>query len=818
MNEDMSEDSDDSNGCDLRPDIKEEPNDNSVEPMNAMKSLINTKLQSLLKKSVISSTSQSSPQELVCKDMSGKQLIPRSGRKVIQNTISKDPMDVMKAKQQLKRSSQELVCEDIIEDSSEDSMESFNSNDDRHNKKSRRVVVNVEHPSGEPDVYLSAKISKAVNAHQIGGIRFIYDNVVETIAHFKKTPNSDGFGCILSHAMGLGKTLQVIGFCEALFEHKILKKDNRVLIIAPVGTLANWSAEFKKWSPLKHRPYTLFVVHSSESYLRRAREVEEWRDKGGVLLIGYKMFRGLTKDNDFKTKQFAGQKPEVLSRTLSQLRAALLSPGPDVVVCDEGHRIKNYKTQSAKSLNEIQTRRRVVLTGTPLQNNLMEYWSMVDFARPHYLGLQKHFKLIVDRPIRDGLYADSTADQIQLMRELTYVLHEKTKGFVQRRSHDVFERVLPSKLEFRIHIRFTDIQKRLMKALIGTAIDKPEEIGCMDGKMVSILTLFAICSKIWNHPDVIHDVVVNNSKDRARVQDLDAPDNDDDGDEAPAEEPVQRKANYGFAEEILNGYQRGVITNSYKMVLLLEIISKSLMKGDKVLVFTQWLSTLDTIEDFIDGKKLAKSNDKWRKRVTYYRLDGSTPVKQRETDIERFNTNKKAKLYLISTRAGGLGINLTGANRIVVMDAAWNPCHDSQAACRVYRYGQRKKSYIYRFICDNSLEKKVSNKQVCKQGMARRVVDGKTVRSVISLKDSQSQIKELRTIEEPAVQSYPKNVLSPLKDNHLELICGKFNHAITTLPEPYDSLLEERVDQILTANEKESAVRGYETREKTISH
>ncbi|CAG2104062.1 unnamed protein product [Medioppia subpectinata] len=122
--EDMSEDSDDSNGCDLRPNIKEEPNDNSVEPMNAMKSLINTKLQSLLKKSVISLTSQSVPQELISKDMSGKQLIPRSDRKVIQKTTSKDPMDVIKAKQLTSQSSpQELVCEEIIEDSSEDSME-----------------------------------------------------------------------------------------------------------------------------------------------------------------------------------------------------------------------------------------------------------------------------------------------------------------------------------------------------------------------------------------------------------------------------------------------------------------------------------------------------------------------------------------------------------------------------------------------------------------------------------------------------------------------------------------------------------------------
>ncbi|CAG2115751.1 unnamed protein product, partial [Medioppia subpectinata] len=690
--------------------------------------------------------------------------------------------------------------------------------DDRHNKKSCRVVVNLEHPLGEPDVYLSAKISKAVNAHQIGGIRFIYDNIIETVDHYKKTPNSDGFGCILSHAMGLGKTLQVIGFCEALFGYKILNKANKVLIIAPVGTLANWSAEFKKWSPLKHRRYSLFVADSSESYLRRAREVEEWRQKGGVLLIGYEMFRGLTKDNDFKTKQFAGQKPEVLSRTLSQLRAALLSPGPDVVVCDEGHRIKNYKTQSAKSLQEIQTRRRIVLTGTPLQNNLMEYWSMVDFARPHYLGLQKHFKQIVDRPIRDGQFKDSTADQIQLMRELIYVLHEKTKGFVQRRSHDVFKTVLPSKQEFKIHVRFTDIQKRLMEALIGTAIDKPEEIGCMDGKKVSILTLFAICSKIWNHPDIIHDVVVNNSKDKARVQDLDAPDNDDnDSAEAPAEEPVQRKANYGFAEEILNGYKREVITNSYKMVLLMEIISESLMKRDKVLVFTQWLSTLDTIEDFIDGKKLAKSSDRWRKGFTYYRLDGSTPVKQRETDIQRFNTNKKAKLFLISTRAGGLGINLTGANRIVVMDAAWNPCHDSQAACRIYRYGQRKKCYIYRLVCDNSLEKKVSNKQICKEGMARRLLDKKSVKSVISLRDSQSLIGDLRDINEPAVQLYAENALSLLGDSLLELICDELSHTITSLPESYDSLLEERVDQMLTAQQKESAVKGYESREKSIS-
>lgn len=161
------------------------------------------------------------------------------------------------------------------------------------------------------------------------------------------------------------------------------------------------------------------------------------------------------------------------------------------------------------------------------------------------------------------------------------------------------------------------------------------------------------------------------------------------------------------------------------MEILFTIIRESIALGDRLLVFSQSLITLDLIEQFLQSNQVPGDTVNWNRNTSYYRLDGSTSALEREKLINEFNSNPKIHLFLVSTRAGSLGINLIGANRVVVLDASWNPCHDTQAVCRVYRYGQQKPCFVYRLVVDNCLEKKIYDRQINKQGNNKEYINSK---------------------------------------------------------------------------------------------
>jgi len=173
---------------------------------------------------------------------------------------------------------------------------------------------------------------------------------------------------------------------------------------------------------------------------------------------------------------------------LSDLQVALLTP--DLVICDEGHRIKNNMANIAKTLQKIATKRRVVLTGYPLQNNLTEYWCMVDFVRPSYLGTKAEFSNMFERPIMNGQCMDSTREDVKLMRYRAHVLHSLLEGFVQRRGHDVFYGQLTLKQEYIVLLKMSPVQKELYLAFM-------EAIGAMSAnEKANPLRSFAICCKV----------------------------------------------------------------------------------------------------------------------------------------------------------------------------------------------------------------------------------------------------------------------------------------------------------------------------------
>ncbi|EFO87302.1 CRE-RAD-26 protein [Caenorhabditis remanei] len=801
-------------------------------------------------------------------------------------------------------------------------------------KKGGRLLVNAGHPEEDPDIFVIGHLTHVLQPHQLGGIRFMYDNTIESLGEYKK---SDGFGCILAHSMGLGKTIQVITFSEIFLRATKAKK---VLVIVPINTIQNWYAEYDKWIPKfsdtgdRIRNFEVFLLGDAvKSFDQRVNLIEQWDQKGGVLLIGYDMFRllikmtvpkkakkgrpklnlsgvsaGLSRDQfedskdeeiEFETGYTNGGR--IRQEAFSLLRSALLEPGPDLVVCDEGHKIKNITAEISTTLGAINTKRRIVLTGYPLQNNLMEYFCMIDFVRPKYLGIRKSFIERFEKPIKNGQCVDSSPEDVKIALQRTHVLVELVKGFVQRRTHHLLKKILPESKEYVLLLRKSQVQRQLYRNFVLWA---KNEIAVNNDTVFNPLMAFSACSKIWNHPDILFRVVEQKRKaedEKKRVEFMKLqvqqhqqhqqqmmqqqqhgmmmmmsqngmmpgfgaqfhpqhsngmngmimqngswPPNNyhinspfasvssnpstpstsagtptkagkkqrktksskksaAKSDEEEEVEEKESRMRYDWTFQLFETYQEGVLENGYKIVVALEILDESTCIGEKILIFSQNLTALDMLEEILRKRQINGKNgpgERWEKNRNYLRLDGTTSGADREKLINRFNSEPGLHLFLISTRAGSLGINLVSANRCIIIDACWNPCHDAQAVCRVYRYGQQKKTFVYRLIMDNSMERSIFNRQISKHGLQQRVVDDAQVDANISQ-------KELETLlmydEAQDVKNDTWNTDDwDFGDHVLESITKKMSHLFSQKPFLHETLIMES-EQSLSEQEKREA-------------
>ncbi|KAL6842436.1 hypothetical protein ACP4OV_027863 [Aristida adscensionis] len=595
-------------------------------------------------------------------------------------------------------------------------------------------IVNVAREEDEEPVRIPSSISSKLKPHQVEGVRFMWENVIQSA---KKVKSGDkGLGCILAHNMGLGKTFQVITFLYTVMRCSQLGL-RTALIVTPVNVLHNWRKEFNKWCPAEVKRLNVFML-DDVTRVKRPRLLTKWRLKGGVFLIGYSSFRNLSLGKHVKDKNVANE----ISYCLQCV--------PDILVCDEAHMIKNRRADITQALKQVRTQRRIALTGSPLQNNLMEYYCMVDFVREGFLGSSHEFRNRFQNPIENGQHTNSTSDDVKIMNQRSHILFEQLKGFVQRMGMNVVKNDLPPKKVFVITVKLSQLQRKLYRRFLD--VHDFSSSGYSEKSHRSFFAKYQILAQVWNHPGLLR--MAKEQRGILRQEDavenflMDESSSDDNvenylinGEKQKDRTDHQSKRN-NFVNEEPNWWEDLLDENTFmeadysgKMILLLDILSKSSELGDKLLVFSQSLTTLDLVEFYLSKlQRKGKEGKHWKRGKDWYRLDGSTPSSDRQNLVETFNDpgNTRVKCALISTRAGSLGINLHAANRVVLLDGSWNPTHDLQAIYRVWRYGQTKPVYAYRLMAHRTMEEKIYKRQVTKEGLAARVVDRQQVSRTIS--------------------------------------------------------------------------------------
>ncbi|KAM8747508.1 chromodomain-helicase-DNA-binding protein 3 isoform 2-T2 [Acanthopagrus schlegelii] len=451
---------------------------------------------------------------------------------------------------------------------------------------------------------------------------------------------AQGTDTILADEMGLGKTIQTIVFLYSLFKEGHTK--GPFLVSAPLSTIINWEREFEMWAPDFY-----VVTYTGDKDSRAIIRENEFSFDDTAVKGGKKAF---------KLRREAPIKFHVLLTSYELVtidQTALKSIDWACLVVDEAHRLKNNQSKFFRRLNDYKIDHKLLLTGTPLQNNLEELFHLLNFLTPNRFNNLEGFL---------EEFADiSKEDQIKKLHDLL------GPHMLRRLKADVFKN-MPAKTELIVRVELSPMQKKYYKLILTKNFEALNSKG--GGNQVSLLNIMMDLKKCCNHPYLF---------------------------------PVASME----AQKTPNGaYEGSALTKaSGKLMLLQKMLRKLKDQGHRVLVFSQMTKMLDLLEDFLDHEG-----------YKYERIDGGITGALRQEAIDRFNAPGACQFcFLLSTRAGGLGINLATADTVVIFDSDWNPHNDIQAFSRAHRIGQANKVMIYRFVTRASVEERIT--QVAKRKM-----------------------------------------------------------------------------------------------------
>ncbi|SFA91932.1 DEAD/DEAH box helicase [Clostridium frigidicarnis] len=419
-----------------------------------------------------------------------------------------------------------------------------------------------------------------------------------------KTLSYCGFGGILADEMGLGKTIQTIAFL-------LSERDKKSLIVTPTSLVYNWKSEFEKFAPTMN----IAILHGSKEERAEVMKSLEYYD---IILTTYG-----TLINDFQwyeNKKF------------------------DYCIIDEGQNIKNSSSLSSEAVKKVNADIKFALTGTPIENNLTELWSIFDYVMPGYLYGKSKFQ---DR------FTGKDGDTDSLKRLI--------KPFILRRLKKEVMMELPEKIERKFFIEMTEEQKKVYKTFVNDIKVKMENNNFSKDK----ITIFSYLTKL-------------------RQLCLDP-------------------------SVLIEGYNG----ESAKINVATDIIKDGINNDHKILLFSQFTSVLESIKERLN-----------KEGVDYYYLDGSTKASYRLDMVNEFNSDNGKKLFLISLKAGGTGLNLTGADIVIHFDPWWNPAIEDQATDRAHRIGQKNMVDVIKLIAKGTIEEKILLLQNRKKEMIKEVIDG----------------------------------------------------------------------------------------------
>lgn len=439
--------------------------------------------------------------------------------------------------------------------------------------------------------------------------------------------HENGISGILADEMGLGKTLQTISFLGYL--RYICDINGPHLIAVPKSTLDNWAREFKRWTP----EVDVLVLQGNKEDRHQLINDRLLDAKFDVCVTSY----------------------EMILREKSHLKKFAW----EYIIIDEAHRIKNEESSLAQIIRVFNSRNRLLITGTPLQNNLHELWALLNFLLPDVFGDSEAF---------DNWFSQQNEDQDTVVQQL----HRVLRPFLLRRVKSDVEKSLLPKKEVNLYVGMSEMQVKWYQKILEKDIDAVNGANGKRESKTRLLNIVMQLRKCCNHPYLF-----------------------DGAEPGPP---------YTTDEHLVD--------NSGKMIILDKILSKMKAQGSRVLIFSQMSRVLDILEDYcvFRGHK-------------YCRIDGSTAHEDRIAAIDEYNKPGSEKfIFLLTTRAGGLGINLTTADIVVLYDSDWNPQADLQAMDRAHRIGQTKQVVVFRFVTENAIEEKVLERAAQKLRLDQLVI------------------------------------------------------------------------------------------------
>ncbi|KAM0031483.1 putative DNA helicase chromatin remodeling SNF2 family [Helianthus debilis subsp. tardiflorus] len=457
---------------------------------------------------------------------------------------------------------------------------------------------------------------------------------------------------ILADEMGLGKTIQTISLIAYLMENKGVTGPH--LIVAPKAVLPNWINEFSTWAPS-----IAAFLYDGRLDERKAMREELSEGKFSVLITHYDLI--------MRDKAFLKKIPWYY------------------MVVDEGHRLKNSESVLAKTLvSGYQIRRRLLLTGTPIQNSLQELWALLNFLLPTIFNSVENFEEWFNAPFADKCDVSLTdEEELLIIRRL----HQVIRPFILRRKKDEVEKYLPQKTQVILKCDMSAWQKVYYQQVTDVG-----RVG-MDtgtGKSKSLQNLSMQLRKCCNHP-------------------------------------------YLFTGEYNIWRKEEIVRASGKFELLDRLLPKLHRAGHRVLLFSQMTRLMDILEVYLQLHEFK-----------YLRLDGSTKTEERGTLLKQFNApDSPYFMFLLSTRAGGLGLNLQTADTVIIFDSDWNPQMDQQAEDRAHRIGQKKEVRVFVLVSVGSVEEVILERAKQKMGIDAKVIQAGLFNTTSTAQDRREMLKEV---------------------------------------------------------------------------